>query len=451
MVEIEIKTFPMGGVHPPENKLSANSAIVYPEVQDDETYIVPVSQHIGKQAKTVVKRNDKVKVGTLIAKGDGFISANVHAPVSGTVTKVDFAMDSSGYKRLSVSIRTKDDEWEEEIDRSTELKKDFDLTAKEIIEKVKKAGIVGMGGATFPSHVKLMPPEEAKADVLIVNGVECEPYLTADHRLMLEKGEELLVGTQLLMKALGVDRALIGIEENKKDAIDHLSKLAEDYPDIKVYGLKVKYPQGGEKQLITALIKKEVPSGKIPVFIGAVVHNVGTVFSVYEAVQKNKPLIERVVTVTGESLQNPANYMARIGIPLNKLAALSGGIPDDTGKIISGGPMMGKALNSVEVPITKGTSGIMFVPDKEAHRRKGYDPCIRCIACVEVCPAGIEPYLLMALGERRLWERSEEEDAMDCIECGACSYVCPSDRPLLDYIRLDKKNIILMKKKFVGA
>ena len=447
----EIKTFPMGGVHPPENKLSAKSAIVYPEVQDNETYIVPVSQHIGKQAKTVVKRNDKVKVGTLIAKGDGFISANVHASVSGTVTKVDFAMDSSGYKRLSVSIRTKDDEWEEEIDRSPELKKDFDYSPEEIIEKVKKAGIVGMGGATFPSHVKLSPPKEAKADVLIVNGVECEPYLTADHRLMLEKGEEILVGTQLLMKALGVDKALVGIEENKKDAIDHLSKLAEDYPGIKVYGLKVKYPQGGEKQLITALIKKEVPSGKIPVYIGAVVHNVGTIFSVYEAVQKNKPLIERVVTITGESLQNPANYMARIGVPLNRLATLSGGIPDDTGKIISGGPMMGKALNSVEVPITKGTSGIMFVPDKNAHRPKGYDPCIRCIECVTVCPAGLEPYLLMALGERRLWERSEEEDAMDCIECGSCSYVCPSDRPLLDYIRLDKGNIISMKKKFIGA
>ena len=448
---VEIKTFPMGGVHPPENKLSANSAIVYPEVQDNETYIVPVSQHIGKQAKTLVKRNDKVKVGTLIAKEDGFISANVHAPVSGTVTKVDFAMDSSGYKRLSVSIRTKDDEWEEEIDRTPELKKDYNFSSKEIIDKVKKAGIVGMGGATFPSHVKLMPPEEATPEVLIVNGVECEPYLTADHRLMLEKGEELLVGTRILMKALGVDRALVGIEENKKDAIDYLSKLAEDYPDIKIYGLKVKYPQGGEKQLITALINKEVPSGKIPVYIGAVVHNVGTIFSVYEAVQKNKPLIERVVTITGESLQNPANYMARIGVPLNRLAALSGGIPEDTGKIISGGPMMGKALNSVEVPITKGTSGVMFVPDKEAHRRKGYDPCIRCIACVEVCPAGIEPYLLMALGERRLWERSEEEDAMDCIECGACSYVCPSDRPLLDYIRLEKGNIIAMKKKFVGV
>jgi len=448
---VEIKTFPMGGVHPPENKLSAESAIIYPEVVGNETYIVPVSQHIGRQAKVLVKRNDKVKVGTLIAEGDGFISANVHAPVSGTVTKVDFAIDSSGYKRLSVSIRTKEDEWEEEIDRSPDLKKDFDFTAEEIIEKVKKAGIVGMGGATFPSHVKLMPPEGAKPEVLIVNGVECEPYLTADHRLMLEKGEELMVGIELLKKALGVDKALIGIENNKKDAIAYLSKLADNYTGIKVYGLKVKYPQGGEKQLITALIKKEVPSGKIPVYIGAVVHNVGTIFSVYEAVQKNKPLIERVVTFTGETLKKPANYMARIGVPLSKLAALSGGIPNDTGKIISGGPMMGKALNSVEVPITKGTSGILFVPDKKSHRRQEYDPCIRCIACVEVCPAGLEPYLLMVLGERRLWERSEEEDAMDCIECGSCSYVCPSDRPLLDYIRLDKSNIQMLKKKAIGV
>ncbi|RLA58875.1 MAG: electron transporter RnfC, partial [Epsilonproteobacteria bacterium] len=197
--------------------------------------------------------------------------------------------------------------------------------------------------------------------------------------------------------------------------------------------------------------KKEVPPGKIPVFVGTVVHNVGTVFSVYEAVQKNKPLIERVVTITGKSLKKPANYMARIGEPLSRLAALSGGIPDDTGKIISGGPMMGKALNSIDVPITKGTSGVLFVPDKDAHRRNGYDPCIRCIECVEVCPAGLEPYLLMALGERRLWERSEEEDAMDCIECGSCSYVCPSDRPLLDYIRLDKGNIQMLKKKAIGV
>ena len=446
-----LKTFPMGGVHPPENKLSANAPIVYPEVGDNETYIVPVSQHIGKQAKVLVKRNDKVKVGTLIAEGDGFVSANIHSPVSGTVTKVDYAMDSSGYKRLSISIRTKGDEWEENIDRSTDLVKECDLSSQEIIDKVKEAGIVGQGGATFPSHVKLQVPEGTKPEVLIINGVECEPYLTADHRLMLEKGEEILVGTQILMKALGVNKALVGIEDNKTDAIEHLTDLAKNYPGIKVYGLEVKYPQGGEKQLITALIKKEVPSGKIPVYVGAVVHNVGTVFSVYEAIQKNKPVIERVVTLTGDSTKTPANYMSRIGIPLNRLLALSGGIPEDTGKIISGGPMMGKALNSVDVPITKGTSGILIIPDKNAHRKSSYHPCIRCVACVDVCPAGLEPYLLMALGERRLWERSGEEDAMDCIECGSCSFVCPSDRPLLDYIRLDKKNIMELKRKKIAV
>ncbi len=442
-----LKTFPKGGVHPADNKLSANVPIVYPEMLDNETYIIPVSQHLGKPAKVVVKRNDKVKVGTLIAEGDGFISANIHASVSGTVTKIDHQMDSSGYRRMAVSIRKTNDDWEEDIDRSEELVEEINFTAKEIIEKVKKAGVVGLGGATFPSYVKLMVPEGSKAEVLIVNGVECEPYLTADHRLMLEKGEELIIGIRILMKALEVDRAIIGIENNKEDAIEYLKDLCKNNTQISVEGLQVKYPQGGEKQLISALLKKEVPSGKIPVSIGAVVHNVGTVYSVYEAVQKNRPLIDRVVTVTGDSLAHPANYMARIGIPLNRLVALSGGFPEDTGKIISGGPMMGKALNSVDVPITKGTSGILLVADKEAKRRADYDACIRCVACVDVCPAGLEPYLLMTLGEKRLWERANDEDNMECIECGSCSYVCPSERPLLDYIRLSKTNILALKKE----
>jgi electron transport complex protein RnfC len=441
-----IKTFPKGGVHPADHKLSAHAAIVYPDLPDNENYIIPVSQHIGKPANVIVERNDKVKVGTLIAKGDGFISANVHSSVSGTVTKIDHQKDSSGYRRLAVTIRKSGDDWEESIDRSPELISEITMDAGEIIQRVKDAGIVGLGGATFPSHVKLQVPGDAKAEVLIVNGVECEPYLTSDHRLMLEKGEELIIGTKILMKALSVSRAMIGIEENKKDAIDHLTKLCEDYPEIKVYGLQVKYPQGGEKQLIKALIDKEVPSGKIPVSIGAVVHNVGTIFSVYEAVQKNKPLIDRVVTITGDSVEKPANYMARIGVPLNRLVALSGGFPDDTAKIISGGPMMGKALNTVDVPITKGTSGILLVPSAEAKRKAAYDPCFRCASCVDVCPAGLEPYLLMTLGEKRLWARSNDEDAMECIECGSCSFVCPSERPLLDFIRLSKGNIIAMKK-----
>lgn len=441
-----IKTFPKGGVHPADHKLSANAAIVYPEMPDNETYIIPVSQHIGKPANVVVKRNDKVKVGSIIAKGDGFISANVHASVSGTVTKIDHQKDSSGYKRLSVSIRKAGDDWEESIDRSAELVTEITLEADEIIARVKEAGIVGLGGATFPSHVKLMVPDGSKAEVLIVNGVECEPYLTSDHRLMLEKGPELIIGTKILMKALGVKKAMIGIEENKKDAIDHLTQICKEYPEISVYGLQVKYPQGGEKQLIKALLDKEVPSGKIPVSIGAVVHNVGTIYSVYEAVQKHKPLIERVVTITGDNVSIPSNFMARIGVPLNRLVALSGGFPEHTSKIISGGPMMGKALNTVDVPITKGTSGILLVNSEEAKRRADFDACIRCVSCVDVCPAGLEPYLLMTLGEKRMWARANEEDSMECIECGSCSFVCPSERPLLDFIRLTKGNIIALKK-----
>lgn len=442
-----LKTFPKGGVHPKEEKLSANAPIEYPELPDNETYIIPVSQHIGKPASVKVKRNDKVKVGSLIAEGDGFISANVHASVSGTVTKIDHQIDSTGYKQLSISIRKAGDDWEEEIDRSEELKKEFNYSSEEIVKKIRDYGIVGLGGATFPSHVKLSVPEGSKAETLIVNGVECEPYLTSDHRLMLERSEEIVVGTRIVMKALGVEKAVIGIENNKRDAISLFEELLKNEKGIEVQGLKVKYPQGGEKQLIKAVLNKEVPSGKIPLSVGVVVHNVGTIFSVYEAVQKNKPLVDRVVTITGKSLEKPSNYMARIGVPLNRLVALSGGFPDNTAKIVSGGPMMGKSLNSVDVPITKGTSGILLVEDKNAKRSSSYDPCIRCASCIDVCPAGLEPFLLMALGERRRWERTNDEDVMECIECGSCSYVCPSDRPLLDFIRLNKGNVLSLKKQ----
>lgn len=429
------KTFAKGGVHPPENKISADKKIEFLPLPKMVT--IPISQHIGAPAKVTVKRNDKVKVGQVIAQSSGFVSANIHSSVSGTVKKIEQTLDSSGYKKMAVHIEVEGDEWLEEIDKSTELKKDINLNAEEIVKKVGEAGIVGMGGATFPSHVKLSIPRGKTANILIINGVECEPYLTSDHRVMLEKGHEMMIGIQIIMKALNVDKAIIGIENNKPDAVNYLSDLSKSYNGIEIEALKVKYPQGGEKQLIKALINREVPSGGLPIDVGTVVHNVGTAIAVYEAVQKNKPLIERVVTVTGKSLQRTANFMVRIGTPVANLIEAIGGLPEDTGKIINGGPMMGKALNTLEAPVTKGTSGIVIVPDMESKRR-AVQNCIRCSKCITVCPMGLEPYLLMSYSERKMWEESEKDKVMDCIECGSCSYVCPSDRPLLDYIRLSK-------------
>ncbi|MDX9933262.1 MAG: RnfABCDGE type electron transport complex subunit C, partial [Bacteroidales bacterium] len=279
-----------------------------------------------------------------------------------------------------------------------------------------------------------------KAEYLIINAVECEPYLTADHRLMLEKGEEILIGVQILMKALEVKKAIIGIENNKPDAIAHLTKLSASYPGISVQGLKVKYPQGAEKQLIKAAINREVPSGKLPIEVGCVVQNVGTTFAVYEAVQKNKPLIERVVTVTGKKVSKPSNFMVRIGTPVSVLIDKCGGIPEGTGKMINGGPMMGKAFASTDISVTKGTSGILMMDEKESKRVKEYN-CIRCGRCTTVCPMGLEPYLLGLAGENQNWEIAENNRVMDCMECGSCQFTCPSGRPLLDNIRLSKNKV----------
>lgn len=433
-----LKTFPKGGVHPPENKISAGIPIEAMPLP--QQVIIPVNQHLGAPAEPVVDKGDSVKTGQIIATSKGYVSANIHSSVSGKVFKVDKMPDASGYRQTSIIINVEGDEWLESIDTGTELKKDIDLTGEEIIKKCAENGIVGMGGATFPTHVKLSIPPGKKCDVLIINGVECEPYLTSDHRIMLEKPEELLTGISLLMKALGVNKALIGIENNKKDAIEKLRSLSSSYEGISVHALKVKYPQGAEKQLIKALINREVPSGGLPVDVGTVVHNVGTAYAVYEAVQKNKPLFERVVTVSGKEMAKPLNLLTRIGTPVSKLIEYAGGLPESTAKVVNGGPMMGKALGSLEIPVTKGTSGIIIFPDREAHRRET-GPCIRCSKCISVCPMGLEPYLLMTLTEKELYERAEKDRIMDCMECGSCSFTCPANRPLLDYIRLGKSYV----------
>ena len=433
-----MKTFPRGGVHPPENKKASGSSIEVLPLP--KSVCIHLSQHLGAPAEPVVIKGDMVKAGQLIARSTGFVSANIHSPVSGTIQKIEPAPDSSGYKRPAIFIEVQGDEWMESIDRSPDLVKPSDLTPEEIIARVAQMGVVGLGGATFPSHVKISVPKCKKADILIINGVECEPYLTSDHRLMLEKGEEVLVGTQLLMKALQVSQAIIGIERNKPDAIIYLTELCTKYPGIRVEPLKVKYPQGGEKQLIRAITGREVPSGRLPVDVGVVVHNVGTAFAVYEAVTKNKPLFERIVTVTGKSMTRTANYLVRIGTPVAELIEAAGGMPEDTGKVINGGPMMGKALPMTDIPVNKGTSGIVLMAVAESSRRATLN-CIRCSRCNSVCPMGLEPYFLMSLGEAKRWEDMEQDRVMDCMECGSCSYTCPSGRPLLDYIRLGKNSV----------
>jgi len=433
-----LKTFRKGGVHPAENKISSGSSILNLPVPGLVT--VHLSQHLGVPAQPVVDKGDSVRTGQLIAKSAGFVSANIHSPVSGTVQKIEPVPDITGYPKMAIVIEVRGDEWIETIDRTDTIVRPDKLSREEIIARISEMGVVGMGGATFPSHVKVSVPKGKKAEILIINGVECEPYLTSDHRLMLEKGEEILIGAGFLMRALPVDQAVIGIEKNKPDAIEHLRKLSSGYPGIRVEPLKVKYPQGGEKQLIKAITGREVPSGGLPIDVGAVVHNIGTAFAVYEAIAKNKPLFERVVTVTGKSLAKNANFKVRIGTPVSSLIEAAGGLPDDTGKVISGGPMMGRALPGLNAPVTKGTSGIVVMKANESVRKTVMN-CIRCARCASACPMGLEPYFLMSLGDARRWEEMETARALDCMECGSCSFTCPSNRPLLDYIRIGKTNV----------
>lgn len=434
-----LRTFRIGGIHPPENKLSAGKPVEVLPIPSQ--VVIPLGQHIGAPATATVKKGDEVKVGTIIAQAGGFVSANIHSSVSGKVLKIDNVYDSSGYPKPAVFINVEGDEWEEGIDRSPAIVKGCNLDAKEIVAKISAAGIVGLGGATFPTHVKLSPPPGNKAEILIINAVECEPYLTSDHVLMLEHGEEIMIGVSILMKAIQVNKAVIGVENNKKDAIAHLTKLAAAYPGIEVMPLKVQYPQGGEKQLIDAVIRKQVKSGALPISTGAVVQNVGTVFAVYEAVQKNKPLVERIVTVTGKKLSRPSNLLVRIGTPIAALIEAAGGLPENTGKIIGGGPMMGRALLSPDVPVTKGSSGVLILDREEAVRKPMRD-CIRCAKCVGVCPMGLNPAFLMRDTLYKSWETAEKGNVVDCIECGSCSFTCPANRPLLDYIRQAKKTVM---------
>ncbi len=442
---MKIKTFRIGGIHPDENKLS-NDAVTQPAPLPKQA-VFPMSQHIGAPAKPVVKKGDKVKVGTLIAEAGGFISAPIHSSVSGTVFKVDNAIHASGYLQPAIIINVEGDEWEETIDRSTKLEtleQHPELTPEEIVNRIKAAGVVGMGGACFPTFVKLCPPPGAEPECVIINGVECEPYITSDYRLMMEKGDELIEGVKILMAGAKVNKGYIGIEDNKPAPIELLAnKLQEKGIDnIEVVPLAKKYPQGGEKQLVDAVIGRQVPAPPaIPVNVGAIVQNAGTAVAVYEAVMKHKPLFERYTTVTGKKLAKPSNFLVRMGTSFGELIDLCGGLPEGENKVLAGGPMMGKAVNSLDVPVGKGQNAVTILTDDDAHRQAA-QPCIRCAKCVSACPMGLEPFLLATGSALKKWDLLEKEMITSCIECGSCQFTCPAHRPMLDNIRLGKQTVM---------
>ena len=432
----------MGGVHPEENKISTNAVIEQMPLPTQVAILM--NQHLGAPATPIVAKGDKVKVGQLIAEAQAFMCANIHSPVSGTVNKIDVCKDMVGLPKTAIYIDVEGDEWLESIDRTPEVKRECNLEPKEIVAKLKEMGIVGLGGATFPAHIKYSVPEGKKAEYLIINAAECEPYLTSDHRVMMEHAEEICVGVSILRKALGVPNAYIGIENNKPEPIRVMTEMSRQFEGIIVQPLKVKYPQGAEKQLINAITGRKVPSGKLPIDVGCVVSNVGTTFAVYEAVQKNKPLIENILTVTGKKLPSQHNYQVRIGITYNDIIKQAiGELPATTGKVISGGTMMGKAVSNLSAPTTKGAASVLVMDEAEA-RRAPETNCIRCGKCANACPMGLEPYLFSALVKNNRVEEMQEHNILDCIECGCCFFSCPANKPLTDEIRLGKFKVRAM-------
>lgn len=426
-----------GGIHPPDKKeLSKDRAIV--PTKPPKKVVIPLAQHIGAPCKSIVNIGQEVKKGELIGAPEGFVSAPVHSSVSGKVIAIgEFPLPSG---RMAASVVIENDGKEE----WTTLKDNPDymqLSPEELRGKVKDAGIVGMGGAAFPAHVKLSPPKEKPIDVIILNGAECEPYLTADYRLMVERPDDVVEGLKVLMKILGVNRGFIGIENNKPEAIDAMTRAASKEDSIKVCALEVKYPQGAEKMLIKATVDREVPARGLPMDVGVVVHNIGTAIAVYEAARYGKPLIERVVTVTGEAIKEPKNLLVKIGTLISDLIEECGGFKSEAAKVISGGPMMGFALYSLDTPVTKGTSGILAIPEEGVLHAEDFGPCIRCGRCIDICPMGLMPSMLSVLSERGFYEETRDYNLFDCFECGSCTYVCPSKRPIVQFVRLAKSLI----------
>ena len=434
-----MKTFSIGGVHPADNKISCDAAIENFPIP--ETAYISMSQHLGAPAEPIVAVGDKVKVGQQIANATGFISAPVHSSVSGTVKAIETIKDLAGNPCKAVVITVEGDEWVDTIDRSDKIEKEIKLDSKAIIAKIQECGVVGLGGATFPTNVKLSPPPGKKAEFLIINAAECEPYLTSDYRVLVEMPEQVLIGASIMMKALNVTQGFVGIEENKPKAIEILSSYAAAYPQIKIVPLKKKYPQGGEKQLIDAVVGRRVPSMGLPIDTGAVVQNVGTALAVYEAVQKNKPLFEGILTVTGDCSNQQKNFKHRVGTPISKIIEATGGLPEKAAKVISGGPMMGKAIANLDAPTLKGSSSVLYLTEEQTKRHEEGN-CIRCGKCIDACPMGLEPYILNKYSRAGRWDDMEAHKIYDCIECGCCQFTCPAYIPLLDHVRYGKAKVM---------
>ena len=445
-------TFSIGGVHPNDNKLARECKIeVLPLPQ---TVYVSMAQHLGAPAKPIVAVGDFVKAGQVIAEPGGFISAFVHSPVSGTVKAIAPRKDLAGNMMTHVEIAVEGDVWADGIDLSDTLVTAIPEDRNFILDRIKACGVVGLGGATFPTHVKLNPAPGSKAECLIINGAECEPFLTSDFRIMLERTREIVIGAAIMQKVLGGCRCVIGIEENKPEAIKAMSEAVAElgYPGIKVETLKKRYPQGGEKQLIDAVMSRQVKSGGLPISVGAVVQNVATALAVYEAVQKNKPLVTNTLTITGDMLpeNRQHNYLFRIGMPLSFIIEQAGGIPEEAAKLISGGPMMGKAIANVDAATVKGSSSVLYLSEAMT-KRKGASQCIRCGRCADACPMGLEPFLLNRLYKAGDVDGLEKASAQDCIECGCCLYSCPANIALLDNIRMAKGQVMVVIRARAAA
>lgn len=436
-------TFSIGGIHPNDNKISRNCKIEVLPLP--KTMYVSMAQHLGAPAKPIVAVGDSVKTGQVIAEPGGFISAFVHSPASGTVKSIAPRKDLAGNNVMHIEIAVEGDEWAEGIDLSDTLVTEIPEDRNAMLERIKACGVVGLGGATFPTHVKLNPAPGSKAECLILNGAECEPFLTSDFRILLERTKEIVVGAAIMQKILGGCRTVIAIEENKPEAIEAVNKAISElaYPGIEVAVMKKRYPQGGEKQLIDAVMKRQVKSGGLPISVGAVVQNVATSLAVYEAVQKNIPLITNVLTITGNCLpvERQHNYKFRIGMPLSYIIEQAGGVPEAAAKLVSGGPMMGKAIANVEAATVKGSSSVLYLSE-ESTRRKPQSNCIRCGKCADACPMGLEPFLLYRLNKAGNTDELEKNAVQDCIECGCCLYSCPANIPLLDMIRQAKGQVM---------
>jgi len=431
-----------GGSHPPHEKhYTEDKAIVKANVPD--LVHIPMSQHIGAPCLPTVKPGDHVRMGELIGKPAGYVSAPIHASVSGTVKAVAPRVHPNGGEVMTVTI---ENDGQDERDTSFNSMDWRRQEPKALQERITAAGIVGLGGASFPTHVKLAPPEGKQIDTIILNGAECEPYLTADHRLMLEHPQDVLTGLQILMKQMGVDRGYIGIEDNKRDAYEIMNIAAQEMESIRILSMKTKYPQGAEKQLIDAATGRQVPSGGLPMDVGCVVVNVGTAYAITQAVTKGEPLYRRVVTVTGSIVKDPQNLLVRIGTPVNALLEQCGGLSEPAVKALLGGPMMGVAQHTLDVPVIKGTSGVLFLSEKEAALDEE-QPCIRCGRCVNACPIHLVPMDIADSAAMDDYDGAQAAGAMDCIECGSCTYVCPAKRHLTQYCRVAKRHLILARKK----